>query len=280
MDKVTRDPFTEIPRVPLIWTLVIALLVVSTVITELVYGTATNVIVFFMVTIVLPVMIIVLSVVPLDKFFDVVGFDVGKWWHYVFYVLIGLLVGFGVYLLVAKPFASVLGLLPLPMGFVFYQSVLVDLSIAPVLGIIGGIMYFSMVGISEEIMRKFLADSFANSISKRFRKLDKLSVLLYGLLIGSLIWCASHIGSYTIAQSAPFTSYIMAYLIGMIFVMPSLLGFILKGTPFEFGEYVIIPAIIAHIVYDTLIFFQYALSIFWTSLLIVLLIVFYKFLCI
>jgi hypothetical protein len=261
-DKITRDTFTEIPRVPLIWTLIIGLLVTTTVITELVYGTATNVIVFFMVTLVLPIMIIVLSVVPLDKFFDVLGFDVGKWWHYIVYVLVGFLVGFGVFLLIAKPFASVLGLLPLPMGFVFYQSVLVDLSVPPILGIVGGIMYFSMVGISEEIMRKFLADSFSNKISKHFRKFDKLSVLLYGSLIGSLIWCASHIGSYSIAQSAPLSSYIMAYLIGMIFVIPCLLGILLKGTAFEFGEYVIIPAVIAHIVYDTLIFFNYALSIF------------------
>jgi len=261
INKVVRDTFTEIPRVPLIWTLVIALLVVTTVITDLVFGTATNVIIFFLATIFIPIMVIVLSVVPIDKFWDVLGFNVGKWWHYIVYILVGFGVGFGLYVLVAKPFASVLGLLPLPMGFVFYQSVLVDLSVPPILGIVGGIIYFSMVGFSEEIMRKFLTDSFANHISSKFKKLDKLSVLIYGSLIGSIIWCASHLGSYTIAQSAPLISYVVAYLIGLIFVIPCVLGLILKGTSFEFDEYVIIPAIIAHIVYDTLIFFGYTSSI-------------------
>lgn len=261
MNKVTRDPYTEIPRVPLIYAVIIALLVVSTVITDLVYGTATNVIIFFMVTILLPVGMIVLAVVPLDQVFDVLGFDVGKKWQYVAYVFIGLIVGFGMYLLVAKPFASILGILPLPMGFIFYQSVIVDFNIDPTLAIVGAIIYFIIVAIGEEVMRKFLADSFANSISSKYKNIDKFTVLIYGFLIGSLIWCASHIGSYTIAQSAPFMSYVMAYVLGMFFVFIGLLGFILKGTAFEFGEYVIIPAIIAHAVYDILIFVQYTLSI-------------------
>ena len=79
-------------------------------------------------------------------------------------------------------------------------------------------------------------------------------------MVGSVIWATSHLGSYTVAQSAPLISYVVAYILGLIFIMPGLIGFMLEGTKYEFKEYVIIPAIFAHFIYDFLIFTQYTMS--------------------
>ena len=255
---IKKDEVTEIPRVPIIWTLVISALVIATVITDIVFGTSTNVIIFFMTTIILPIMIIVVNTVGVKNFFDALGFDVKQKYMYIIYISIGVIVGFGIYYLFARPM-SMLNLLPLPLGYIFYQSMLLDLNVSPTLSFLGGAIYFMMVAISEEVMRKFCADAFSTKFAG-VKGLDRVTVIFLGFMAGSVIWAASHLGSYTIAQSAPFMSYVMAYMLGLIFIVPGLLGFMLKGTKYEFKEYVIIPAIVAHFLYDFLIFTHYTLS--------------------
>ncbi len=261
VERIARDMVTEIPKLPL-WTIgVLIFLVIATVITDLVFATATNVIVFFMVTIILPIFIILASVVPIDQWLDVLGFDVGKHkWMYIVYVAMGAGVGFGVYFLFAKPLAVTLGLLPLPLGYLFYTAVVLDMALMPELSMLAGAIYFIMVAFSEEIMRKFAGDVFANRFAGPMKTRDKLTLLVVGLLVGSIIWSLSHFGSYTVAQSLPIQSYVMAYMLGMIFIMPGMLGFMLKGTKLEFLEYSTIPAVVAHFIYDYLLFTHYTIS--------------------
>jgi len=133
-------------------------------------------------------------------------------------------------------------LVPFPMDFALAQSLLSYPFIIHILNCF-------IVALFEEIQRNAGAFCFANALAKR--GWDKWSSVLVGNFIASICFILLHVVAWA------FTPNIFSYIFGIMMAMLfSMLGYVLSVKefgPFYFPEFSIIPGMMAHFLWDTLV---------------------------
>jgi len=209
-------------------------------------GTFPNIVIFYFSIFVS--VIISAGIVGFERFFDALGFDVTQpgetlskvWWRYPIYIGLGFIVGYFCYRILARG----LNLAIFPLDFALSLSLqTIPLYLSTINWLI--------VAIGEEIIRTYGMFSYGNWSEYRF-KLHPQTALTVGIIISSIAFILLH----TIAwgSAANIMNYIVGALISILFTS---IGFILYHKQIfgklAFLEFSIIPGLVAHFVFDTMV---------------------------
>ena len=212
-------------------------------------GTFPNVVIFYFSIFVS--VIISAGLVGFNRFFDALGFDVTQpgetiskvWWRYPIYIGLGFIIGYFCYRILAKG----LNLAIFPLDFALSLSL-------QTIPLYLSVLNWLIVALGEEILRTYGMFTFGNWFESKF-KLHPQTALSLGIIVSSIAFILLH----TIAWST--SANLMNYLVGaLISILFTSVGFILYHKQIfgklAFLEFSIIPGVVAHFIFDTMVDLQ------------------------